>query len=280
MGYIAILCMTIVIIMYLYYFIFKNRIFLSHYLTSTGGNKPKVYHIKPYMIFIFILIHFIIGISVGTVVFKNEYDKGYLIRIFVAINAALFIVSLLCFIYFMIVIVFKEIIAMNDKMIKIILMYSTISLSILFYQVFNDSIEYPEAFVGISIILYIINALSIGRIINIIFKRKVSVKSIWCISIINISFVIFSLTNIAFQLQKIFGGGYYSSELISWGDALYFVVISFFTVGYGDLYPVRELSKILSIVIIITGFVFSTFLVSTVLSVTIEHFGNIDKKDL
>lgn len=278
MGDIIILCMTIVIIMYLYYFIFKNRIFLSRYLASTGGNEPKVYKIKPYLVFIFMLIHFIIAVVVGILVFTNENDKGYLIRIFVSINVALFIISLLWAIYFMLVIGLKEIIAMSDKMMNIILIYSVIVVSILFYQIFSESIEYPEAFVCGSIILYIINILSIGRIVNIILKKKVSVKSIWCISIINISFVIVSLTNIAFQMQNIYDFDCYSRELESWGDALYFVVITFFTVGYGDLYPVSELSKILSMVIIITGFVFSTICVSAVLSATIEHFAATNKK--
>lgn len=278
MGDIILLSMTIIIITYLYYFIFKNRIFLSIYLTSTGGNKPKVYNINSYVAFIFMLIHFIIGLAVGIYVFKNEIDKGDFIPVLVAVNAALIIVLLLWAIYFILVIALKEIIAMSDKMINVILIYSIIAFLILFYQIFNESIEYPEAFLGSSIILYIINVLSIGRIVTIILKKKVSVKSIWCISIINISFVIIALTNIAFQLQSIYGSDCYSRELISWGDTLYFVVITFFTVGYGDLYPVEIIPKILSMVIIVTGFVFSTVLVSAGLSVTIEHFANINKK--
>lgn len=61
MGYIVICCMTLIIITYLYYYIFKNRVFLSRYLTSTGGNEPKVYRVRPSVFFAFMLIHLIIG---------------------------------------------------------------------------------------------------------------------------------------------------------------------------------------------------------------------------
>ncbi|EHJ02112.1 Ion transport 2 domain protein [Clostridium sp. DL-VIII] len=279
MGDIIIFCMTIVSIIYLYYILFKNRIFLSHYLTSTGGNKPKIYNVKFCMVFIFMLIHFIIGIAVGIFVFINENDKGDLIRIFVAVSASLFIILLLWVIYFVVIIGFKEIIAMSDKVLNMILINSIVTFSILFYQIYNEQVEYPEAFIGASIVLYVINIISIARIVTVILKKKVSVKSIWCISIINISFAIVSLTNITFKLQSIYGSDCYSRELISWGDALYFVVITFFTVGYGDLYPVCEVSKILSMVTIITGFIFSTIFVSAGLSVTIEHFANVNKKE-
>lgn len=274
MGNAVILCMNIVIIIYSFKSIFDHRIFLSHYLTSTGGSKPKVYKIKPFVSIIFILIHFLIGTAVGILVFRNEIDKGNLIRLLVSINAGLFVIAVLCAVYFIVAIGLKEIISMGDKMIINILIYSTIVFLILFYQIYNGSIEYPEAFVSSSLILYMINALSIGRIVTIILKKKVSIKSIWCIAIINISFAIVSLTNITFQIQNIVGSDCYSRELISWSDALYFVVITFFTVGYGDLYPICDLSKALSMVIIITGFIFSTIFVSAGLSVTIEHFSN------
>lgn len=278
MGDIIIFCMTIAIIIYLYYILFQNRSSLSLYLTSTGGNKPKVYNIKPWISFSFTCIYITIGILVGIIVFNNESDKGILIRVLVAINTSLFILLFILIIYFFIVIAIKEIIAMRDKSINTVLIYSIITFIILSYQLFISSIEYSEAFVGASIILYIMNIFSIGRIIIIILKKKVSVKSIWCISIINLLFAIFSLTNIAFQLQSMYQGICYSGQFKSWMDALYFVVITFFTVGYGDLYPTHILSKILSMVIIITGFAFSTICVSAVLSATFEHFANKENK--
>jgi voltage-gated potassium channel len=46
---------------------------------------------------------------------------------------------------------------------------------------------------------------------------------------------------------------YHNIEGWSWLDSLYFCVISLATVGYGDLHPTTELSKVFTIVYVMSG---------------------------
>lgn len=91
-------------------------------------------------------------------------------------------------------------------------------------------------------------------------------------AIIHFSFAVIALSNTVYEIQQVYPGDSYSRIINSWGDALYFVVITFFTVGYGDLYPVCEITKIITMIIVLTGFSFTAVFVSAALSATIEHF--------
>jgi hypothetical protein len=139
-------------------------------------------------------------------------------------------------------------------------------------------VEYPKGFLWISAVLYVVNLYGVGRLIWMIFKKKVLVKSIWSIAVLNFSFAVVSLTNLVYEIQHVYPAESYSRVISSWGDALYFVVITFFTVGYGDLYPVCEITKILTILIVLTGFSFTAIFVSAALSATVEHFSNVEKE--
>ena len=57
-----------------------------------------------------------------------------------------------------------------------------------------------------------------------------------------------------------------SEELFHWHDAFYFMVVTFTTVGYGDVYPARPLSRMLIVGIIAFSFVFIPWQSSTLLS--------------
>lgn len=278
MDNILILLMTLGVLAYFFHTIWKGRKHIAKYLSAVGKEKPSANRIKPKFMIPFLVVHGLIGIIVGYLVFRNESDGEVIFRILLAFIVALIFLLLLYSLYFVIVVIIKEIIYMKDRTINLILLYSIITIGILFIQIFTENIAYPKGFLWICAALYIVNIFSIGRIIWIIFKKKIHVKSIWSIAIMNTCFAVIALSNIAFGLQKIYTIPCYSRIIHSWGDALYFVVITFFTVGYGDLYPMVEGTKILTTTIVLSGFTFTAVFVSAALSATVEHFGSIDKK--
>lgn len=278
MASIFILIMTMGMLLFFFHSIWKGRKYLFKYISTVGGKKPVRFHFKPVVWIPFLVIHGLIGIFVGTTIFLNESDGRIIFRLLLSLISALIFLLLLYSFYFIMIVIIKEIIYMKDRTINYVLVFSIVSTCLLFGQIYTGSIEYPKGFIWISAVLYMVNLFSIGRIIWTIFKKKVPVKSIWSLAIINISFVIVALTNIVFEIQKIYPVPSYSRSLNSWGDALYFVVITFFTVGYGDLYPICETTKIITMMIVITGFTFTAVFVSAALSATVEHFGTIVKK--
>ncbi|WFR56868.1 potassium channel family protein [Anaerocolumna sp. AGMB13025] len=278
MDDILILAMTMIMLLYFFREIWKNRLYLLKYIATVGGKSSAAVHVKPAVLIPVAIFHGVLFIAVGVVIFLNDSEGRIAFRLLISSILSLICLLLLFLLYFLVVVIIKEIVSMKDKTINCILIYSGVSFCILFGQLITRSIEYPKGFIWISAVLYVVNIFGIGRIIWTIFKKKVLVKSIWSIAFMNISFAIFALSNITFEIQNVYPTACYSRELTSWGDALYFVVITFFTVGYGDLYPVCEATKILSMITILSGFTFTAVFVSAALSTTIEHFGSIQKK--
>lgn len=273
-----ILIITMGMLLYFFQSIWKSRKHLFKYISKVGREKPIKKNPKHKLWIPLLIFHGLFGVGAGTYTFLNESDEQIVFRIMLSLIVALIFMLLLYAFSFLVVVIVKEIIGMNDKTINIILVYSIISFCILFLEIYTDSIEYPKGFLWISVVLYAINIFSIGRIIWTIFRKKLPVKSMWSIAILNTGFAVLALSNIVFEIQKIFSDPCYSRTIDSWGDSLYFVVITFFTVGYGDLYPVVVTTKILTMIIILSGFSFTAVFVSAALSATIEHFGSIEKK--
>lgn len=278
MENIIILLLALGLLVYFIKSILKNRKHLMKYLSTVGGTKPSESNPNPVFWIPFLIVHGILGIFIGYLVYRRASDGNMIFRLLLSVIVTMFVLSLLYAFYFMVLVIIKEIMYTRDVMINLILVYSIVTSSILFWQISYKSIEYPMGFLWISAVLYIANIFSIGRIIWTIFKKKILVKSIWSIAFINTSFAIIALSNLAFVVQRVYPVPCYSRTINSWGDSLYFVVITFFTVGYGDLYPVCETTKILTMIIILSGFTFTAVFVSAALSATIEHFGNMDKK--
>lgn len=278
MASLIILLMTLGMLLYFFQRIWTSRDFLSKYIATVGGNKSAVIHLKPVFVVPFITVHSLLAIFIGYSIYIREKEGKIIFRFVLSSIVALAFLLLLFALYFIIIVIIKEIIYMKDRTINLILVYSIISSSILLEQIIAKHIEYPKGFLWISAVLYVVNIFGIGRIIYSIFKKKVLVKSIWSIAFMNISFVIIALSNFAYEIQYVYPKPCYSRILTSWGDALYFIVISFFTVGYGDLYPICEVTKLLSMTIILSGFTFTAVFVSAALSTTLEHFDNSDKK--
>jgi len=270
--------MTIAMLFYFFRTIWKNRNHFAKYIATVGGKKAVIVPVKPFQWVLIVVIHAIIGILIGYEIYEKVSDGSIIFRILLSSIVIMISLLLLFLLYFIVIVILKEIISMKDWTINSLLIYSVVSCGILFEQIFSNRIEYPKEFLWVSAVLYMVNIYGIGRIIWSIFRKRVLVKSIWSIAIMNITFAILSLSNIAYVIQMVYPTACYSRTIISWGDALYFVVISFFTVGYGDLYPVCEITKILTMIIIISGFTFTAIFVSAALSATVEHFANITKK--
>ena len=278
MDDVFILLITMVMLLYFVQIIWSGRKYLMKYLSSVGGKKPTDIRINPIIWIPFVVLHGIIGTVVGIIVYRKESDGLVSFRILLSIIVALVFLALLYAFYFFFTVIIKEVIYMNDRTINCILIYSVLSCIILFSQIQRNDIGYPKGFLWISGVLYVVNILGVGRIIWTILNKKILVKSIWSLAIINTSFAIIALSNLVYEIQAVYPTPCYSRTIKSWGDALYFVVISFFTVGYGDLYPIRETTKLLSMVIILSGFTFTAVFVSAALSATIEHFGDTHKR--
>ncbi len=63
----------------------------------------------------------------------------------------------------------------------------------------------------------------------------------------------------------------------SWGrfDSLYWAFITATTVGYGDIRPVARLSKILSVLIALTGIIFTGVIVALAINAATIAFSNL-----
>lgn len=63
----------------------------------------------------------------------------------------------------------------------------------------------------------------------------------------------------------------------SWGrfDSLYWAFITATTVGYGDIRPVARLSKILSVLIALTGIIFTGIIVALAINAATITFSNL-----
>ena len=277
MDDIFILLITMSMLLYFIRIIWDSRKSLMKYISSVGGKKPTDIQIKPIVWIPFVVFHGIIGFAVGFMVYRKESDGFVIFRILLSIIIALVFLMFLYVFYFFFVVIVKEIVHMKDRMVNCILIYSILSCSVLFLQIYQNNIGYPKGFLWISAVLYVVNILGIGRIIWTILNKKILVKSIWSLAIIKTSFAIIALSNLVNEIQSVYPTLCYSRTIKSWGDALYFVVISFFTVGYGDLYPLLESTKALSIVIILSGFTFTAVFVSAALSATIQHFADSNK---
>jgi hypothetical protein len=278
MENILILITTMGMLFYFIQLIWKDRKHLFKYISTVGKEKPAKSSPKPGFWLPLLIFYGIFGVCAGYFTFLSLSDEKIVFRLLLALIAALIFLLLLYTFIFWVVVIVKEIISMKDKTINFILIYSIIAECLLFTQIYTDRVDYPKEFILISAVLYAVNIFSIGRIIWTIFRKKLPVKSIWSIAFLNTGFAVIALSNIVFEIQKIYPSPCYSRTINSWGDSLYFVVITFFTVGYGDLYPVVEITKILTIIIIFSGFSFTAVFVSAALSATVEHFGSIEKK--
>lgn len=69
---------------------------------------------------------------------------------------------------------------------------------------------------------------------------------------------------------------YQAVEKWSWLDSLYFSVITLATVGYGDLHPTQDISKIFTMIYVLVGVGFFLYLFSSIT----EHFFREEKEEM
>jgi voltage-gated potassium channel len=60
-------------------------------------------------------------------------------------------------------------------------------------------------------------------------------------------------------------------NILSFGDAVWWGVVTFTTVGYGDLYPSATEGRILAFTIMISGFIFTSVISGIIASIFVEH---------
>ncbi len=95
--------------------------------------------------------------------------------------------------------------------------------------------------------------------------------TLWALYLVAPLLILFSLLIILFGLIV--------SKLEKWKifDGLYWAFITATTVGYGDIRPIRKISKVLSVVIALVGMMFTGVIIAVVLntaSIAIEKHGD------
>src|SRR3989344_693926 len=80
-----------------------------------------------------------------------------------------------------------------------------------------------------------------------------------------------------YALLIIFGTIFYQIvERWNWLDSLYFSVITLATVGYGDLHPTQDISKVFTMIYVLVGVGFFLYLFSSIT----EHFFREEKEEM
>lgn len=206
-----------------------------------------------------------------SVLLFQQLDKTpiYLRIALTALSGIILFAVILCIVIFA-YIVYRELRFSNSKVDNALFLYSFITLLLESIQIMSGRIESYKGMIIISLVLYVINMVCIGKIVMAVMMHKLSIKNIWIITLADICFVILSLSSMSYCIQYCLKGACYSRVITSLGDSIYFVMISFFTVGYGDLFPTAPLTKVLALVIVLTGFFFSAVCLSVALSVTME----------
>jgi voltage-gated potassium channel len=84
---------------------------------------------------------------------------------------------------------------------------------------------------------------------------------------------------LVFTLLLIIGLGIIVGLRESWGryDSIYWAFITATTVGYGDIRPLKSVSKALSILIALIGMIFSGLLVALAINAATKALGNQDQ---
>lgn len=191
-----------------------------------------------------------------------------IILVFVCFFASMFIIG------FVLEIIFNFIFDINDKFLDswlIMILFSLISST---YIGINISI-YNIYFEVSLIVIILLNYIFLFRLIYLCYKNSIEFYKIWACGVLNVILFFISYTNLLFYLSKIdihtlmYSGGLIKDSFVKgYFDILYYTIVTFFTIGFGDIQPISIIAKITTIFIILTGFICNAIMIGILISTT------------
>ena len=242
--------------------------------------KGKYSDLKIWQLTILIISQIIIVFSIVTRLSEEVYkyvNENYLLAIKISTYLTIFVILyfIVGYVMYSTKKIYKYLYKIEDKNTKtdllisyfIISMYMTIL--ILFPEKFSKIYIIGLLGVSISYILNLKVLLRVSRspeIIEVEFENKSKIKfnEVSIVAIILLIMVILSLyLGVCFINSG--GIGVYTNNP-TYYDLFYYTIITFSTIGYGDISPVSGLAKFMSIIIAFTSFICITIFVSAILS--------------
>jgi voltage-gated potassium channel len=144
----------------------------------------------------------------------------------------------------------------------------------------NSELLQYDWFLTISFCEIIFNLICLLKVISLCIKHELGLLNLWESAIFILLIFVLVFTNIVFIDNKIdIDSLHISNEIIkstslNYLTIMYYVTITFFTVGYGDIVPIHNSMRIITELIIITGFVSNTVLIGAVVSTTLSPTKN------
>lgn len=250
-------------------FLFVHRQMVIGYLQKVGQTGKMELSTKTwYGIFIIMAI---VGLGISIDLFFVFPVPNLPLRILSILLVWELISALLFLVFACFFILLKELWLVRDHFVNGILIYSLITLGLQAIQFRISQIESAPASMLISAVAYLLNMICIFHILSGVFGKKVYIKNFWSTIIINMIFIVMELSNLVYLVQHISVGKCFDQPISSFADSIYYVLISFFTVGYGDLFPVSTLAKFISLIIVFTGFLFTAVFIGVAMSVTLDR---------
>ena len=242
--------------------------------------KGKYSDLKIWQLTILIISQIIIVFSIVRRLSEEVYkyvNNNYLLAIKISTYLIIFIILyfIVGYVMYSTKKIYKYLYKIEDKNTKtdllisyfIISMYMTIL--ILFPEKFSKIYIIGLLGVSISYILNLKVLLRVSRspeIIEVEFENKSKIKfnEVSIVAIILLIMVIFSLYLGVCFINSSDIGGYTNNP--TYYDLFYYTIITFSTIGYGDISPVSGLAKFMSMIIAFTSFICITIFVSAILS--------------
>lgn len=235
--------------------------------------KGKKSHLKTWQCTVFVLSQMFIVFAIARGLFEELYkyvSEDYIVAVKIFTYLIMFIFTYIVVGYFMYSnrMIYKYLYRIEDKNTKtdliisffIISMYTTIL--ILFPEQFSQI--YIVGLIGVSI-SYVLNLKVLIRVIR--SPELIEIKgsnNFELVAVILLAMVIISLYLGVCFINNGSENAYTNNP--TYYDLFYYTIITFVTIGYGDICPVSTIAKFMSIVISLTSVICLTIFISSMLS--------------
>jgi hypothetical protein len=242
--------------------------------------KGKYSDLKIWQLTILIISQIIIVFSIVTRLSEEVYkyvNKNYLLAIKISTYLIIFVILyfIVGYVMYSTKKIYKYLYKIEDKntktdlLISYFIISSYMTILILFPEKFSEVYKIGLVGVGISYILNLKVLLRVIRspeIIEVKFESnsKIKITDISIVAGILLMMVILSLyLGVCFINSS--GANVYTNNP-TYYDLFYYTIITFSTIGYGDICPVSPIAKFISMIISLTSFICLTIFVSSLLS--------------
>lgn len=120
---------------------------------------------------------------------------------------------------------------------------------------------------------YLLTAISLKQLLKISLEKTsaLSLRNMWKVALMEIFFFLVILTMLSFAAYLHYPNAYQFNGSFDLFDAFYHIVITFGTVGYGDITPTCTFTKFVSILTVFTSIICITILLSSMMSLSKEE---------